>query len=77
MFLKDFEIPKMKVPVKNNIAFYLGQGKNWGHLQLRKKPTALKWRRNTSTKEEVCTQVCKAVIQLLWFLIVMQWNKST
>lgn len=77
MFLKDFEIPKMKVPVNNNVAFYLRQGKNCGHLKLRKNPTALKWRRNTSTKERVCTQVCKVGIQLLQFLVVIKWNKST
>lgn len=76
-FLKDFEIPEMKVPVKHNITFSLGQGKNWSHLQLRKNPTALKWRRNTSSKERVCTQVSKVVIQLLWFLIFIKWNKST
>lgn len=76
-FLKDFEIPEMKVPVKHNITFSLGQGKNWSHLQLRKNPTVLKWRRNTSTKARVCTQVSKVVIQLLWFLIFIKWNKST
>lgn len=77
MFLKDFEIPKMKIPVKNNIAFNLRQGKNWGHLQLRKNPTALKWRRNIVTKEKLCTEVGKVVIQLLRFLIVIEWNKYT
>lgn len=76
VFLKDFEIPKMKVTMKHNIVFCLGQGKIWGRLQLRKNPTTLKWRRNTSSKERVCTQVCKVVIQLLRFLIVIRWNKS-
>lgn len=65
MFPKDFEVPKMKVPIKHNIVFSLGQGKNWGQLPLRKNPAALKLRRDISTEERIHIQVCKVVIQLL------------
>lgn len=68
--------PQMKVPVKHNIVFSLGQGKKWGYLQLRQNPAARKRRRNTTTEERLYTQVCKEIIQFYSSLFSSKWNKS-